>query len=94
MAFYVNNSLNLQLLHPINQLLTILPNYAPIHHSFSSTKMLLKVIVNVLQKIRLYMPKELSGNLNKQGMKEEKDKEEINIGRRKERERGKVWRKE
>lgn len=56
-------------------------------------KMLLKVIVNALQEIRLYMSRELSGNLNKQGRKEERirQKEMKEEGKKRER---KMWRKE
>lgn len=57
-------------------------------------KMLLKVIVNVLQEIRLYVSRELSGNLNKQGRKEERIRKVEMKEEGKERERRKMWRKE
>lgn len=89
LSIYVNNSLNFQPLHPINQLLTILPNYTNILPAFSSTSTLLKVIVNVLKKMRFYMSREFSGNLNKQGREEGKKRKITKRERNKRKREGK-----
>lgn len=73
-AFYVNNSLHFQLLYPINQPLTILSNYMTIHPSFAPSRMLLKVIASVLQKIRFCMSGEFSGDYPKKPGREKRGK--------------------